>query len=404
MTAWRRLVLITLVLVLAPSARAAEPPVVIILSWDGVRWDYPERVETRGLARMQREGVRAARLTPVFPSLTFPNHVALATGAPVDRHGIIANRFTDRSGATYSYSPEASWILAEPLWIAAERQGVRAATFFWVGSETDWRGRRASFRRAPFDEAVPETEKVRQILAWLDLPRPERPGLIMAWWHGCDSQGHRFGPDAPEVGAQLRAQDEALVTLLEGLDRRRAWDHVTLLVVSDHGMAGAWRQIDVAAPLEAAAIPARVEVSGALAEVYLDEASRAPAARDALSASGLVKVYTRAERPPGLRSLVPGRSGDLLVMAEPPDLLVSGTGRAGRVDRARPVGVHGYRPELPDMGAIFFALGRGVPTGKRLGPVRAIDVAPTAAALLGIGPPAQSEGQMILAVPPSSPR
>ena len=47
------------------------------------------------------------------------------------------------------------------------------------------------------------------------------------------------------------------------------------------------------------------------------------------------------------------------------------------------------------MGAIFFALGRGVPKGTSLGVVRAIDVAPTAAALLGIDPPAQSEGRAL---------
>src|SRR5258708_3026671 len=36
------------------GARAGERPVVILLSWDGTRHDYPERVETPALARMQR--------------------------------------------------------------------------------------------------------------------------------------------------------------------------------------------------------------------------------------------------------------------------------------------------------------------------------------------------------------
>ena len=56
-------------------------------------------------------------------------------------------------------------------------------------------------------------------------------------------------------------------------------------------------------------------------------------------------------------------------------------------------GAHGYDPKLPDMGAIFFALGRGVPAGTKLGEVRAIDVAPTVAALLEIEPPQSSEGR-----------
>ena len=80
------------------------------------------------LARMQRDGARAERLIPVFPSSTFPNHVSLATGTYVDRHGIIENRFTRHERASsFDYGNDASWIEAEPLWIAAERQDVRAA-------------------------------------------------------------------------------------------------------------------------------------------------------------------------------------------------------------------------------------------------------------------------------------
>ena len=81
--------------------------------------------------------MRAGRMRPVFPSNTFPNHVSLATGTYPDRHGILDNRFWDRQKGLYNYSRGAddSWLEAEPLWAAAERQGVRAATFFWVGSE-----------------------------------------------------------------------------------------------------------------------------------------------------------------------------------------------------------------------------------------------------------------------------
>ena len=48
--------------------------------------------------------------------------------------------YHDRERGTFHYSNDASWIEAEPLWVAAERQGVRAAVFFWVGSENDWNG------------------------------------------------------------------------------------------------------------------------------------------------------------------------------------------------------------------------------------------------------------------------
>ena len=112
---------LALVLAVSPahSARGEERPVVILLSWDGTRHDYPERVKTIALARMQREGARAARITPVFPSSTFPNHVSLATGTYVDRHGI--SRTSSRASRAVRIQQRSELDQAEPLWIAASQ-------------------------------------------------------------------------------------------------------------------------------------------------------------------------------------------------------------------------------------------------------------------------------------------
>jgi predicted AlkP superfamily pyrophosphatase or phosphodiesterase len=386
--------------VLAAGAGADEPRAVILLSWDGTRWDYPARVPTVALARMARDGARAQRLTPVFPSSTFPNHVSLATGTYPDRHGIIENSFSDRQGRRFEYGNDASWIEAEPLWVAAERQGVRAAVFFWVGSETAWRGQAATYRMAPFDGAVSEARKVEQILAWLDLPPAQRPRLVMSWWHGCDEVGHAHGPDAPEIARQLLAEDRALAHLFEGLDARGAWSHTAVIVASDHGMAPMERVLDVQAALAAAGIHARVQGSGGEAQVYLKDPAQADAALRALRALDGITAYASDSLPPRMRSFYPGRSGDLTVIPAPPEVVahLSFAQRAAgwwSELRGRHSGAHGFDPSLPEMGAIFYALGAGVPAGADLGEVRAIDVAPTAAALLGIDPPAQSEGRAL---------
>ncbi len=406
---WRVAAALGLLLLLFPGtglaaehgAAAERAPTVILLSFDGVRHDYLDRGGLPALERIARTGARARSLTPVFPASTFPSHVALATGAHTDRHGIVGNRFHDPKQGDFDYSNDASFIEAEPIWATAERQGVRTATFFWVGSETDWNGVGASYRRAPFDAGIGEAEKVDQILTWLDLPAEERPRLILSWWHGADSAGHRHGPDSKKTTANLRGQDRHLARLLEALDQRQAWSHTTLFVVSDHGMISVSQGIDAMAPLEQAGIRAKAIPGAAYALVYLEDPSQREAAVAALSAVEGVRAYPAAAVPEGLRFRHPTRTGDLVALTDPPRTFVKPWSQGAgllRVSRlfGTAVGAHGYDPGAhPEMGAIFLAVGRGVGAGAVLPTVRAIDVAPTITHLLGIDPPTHAEGSPI---------
>jgi predicted AlkP superfamily pyrophosphatase or phosphodiesterase len=285
--------------------------------------------------------------------------------------------------------------------VAAERQGVRAAAYFWVGSETDWHGVGATYRKTPFSPDVPEREKVDQILAWLDLPASERPGLILSWWHGADSAGHRHGPDDERVAEAMREQDAELARLLAGLDARHAWDETTLLVVSDHGMIGVREGIDVGAALDEAGIGGRTMSGGAYALVYLDDPSETPRAVARLRALEGIQAWPSAEVPPHLHFRHPTRTGQVVALTEPPRMLSRGSSRLNRWRQivrlfGGEVGTHGYDVAAhPEMAAILLALGRGVAAGTRLGRVETVDVAPTVAALLGIDPPRDAEGAPI---------
>jgi predicted AlkP superfamily pyrophosphatase or phosphodiesterase len=362
---------------------------VILLSWDGVRHDYLDRGELPALDRMRRDGASAERLIPVFPTNTFPNHVALATGTYVARHGIVGNSFRDRERGRFHYDNDASWLAAEPLWVAAERQGVRAAVYFWVGSETDWNGVGATHRMSPFDSGVPESRKVEQIIAWLDLEGEKRPRLIMSWWHGSDRAGHLLGPDHPRITEALERQDRALGRLLAALDEREAWPHTTLLIVSDHGMASVDTAIDLQAELRARGLGGAVVPGGGMAHVYVDDPAERETVRVALDGLEGVTAVPGEALPDRLRAFFPGRTGEVVALTSPPRTFQAPRGSSGRF------GAHGYDPAQGDMAAILLALGRGVPAGASLGQPRSIDVAPTVARLLGIDPPRDGEGEPI---------
>ena len=58
------------------------------------------------------------------------------------------------------------------------------------------------------------------------------------------------------------------------------------------------------------------------------------------------------------------------------------------------LGMHGYLPSRPSMATGFVAAGAGVRAGVTLERMRLIDVAPTAARLLGVSAPAV-EGRVL---------
>ena len=382
-------------------ATAAEPTVILI-SFDGTR---PAAVQgLPAFRRIATDGAWAERLIPAFPSNTFPNHVTFVTGVSPDRHGIVNNSFDDPLRGRYEYAADPTWIEVEPLWSLAARAGVVSAAYYWVGSEGAWRSGLAPRHWKTFDTATGETAKVEEILAWLDLPDArERPRLITSWFHGADGASHRFGPDSEIVAGVLAKQDLALGALLDGLEERGLSGSTTVLVVSDHGMTETQHTADLAEALTDAGLDATVIGGGGFAQVELrgDADRGARAARVVEIARGLgLEAWPRGQGPPEYAITNP-RFGDVVVVAKL-GTAIAEQSRIGwllgivGLERFAMRGIHGHRPELPEMGALFGAIGRGVAAGARPGTVRAVDVAPTVLALLGLPIPEWMEGRPVV--------
>jgi len=278
---------------------------------------------------------------------------------------------------------------------------VHAATYFWVGSETDWHDQHQQYRIAPFNGETPESIKVDQMLAWIDLPADQRPGLIMAYWHGADTIGHRRGPDSDAVVGQIFEQDAQLVRLLDGIDARHLWNDTSVIIVSDHGMTALHEFFDLSGYLAEHGYPARVFGGPGVAHVFLNDVSQLDGALALLSAHPPLEAYRGSELPERFHLAAKDRVGDLVVVSGPSLPLAYPAwwvrtmyAVLGPVAGVYP-GAHGFDPNLPEMGATLLAMGRGIPKGARISAVQMIDVAPTIAKLLHIEPPLQSEGKPV---------
>ena len=387
-------------------------PRVVLLSLDGFRYDYMERYETPVLDEIAQRGVRAEALVPAFPSLTFPSHYSIATGLTPGRHGIVANRFLDpATGRRYSLRDREAvedgwWYGGEPIWVTAESQGMVTSAFYFVGTEADVRGVRPSDWR-PFDMDVPGAVRVDQVLEWLASPPATRPHLVTLYLGQVDRAGHQFGPDAPETAAAVAEVDALVGRLLAGVDALGETDPVYVFIVSDHGMLSYVEEpprfvVDDVIDMDGV----RAGVGGPVMFLYLDEPARAPAIRDALNeAWDHGRAWLPEETPAAWGVAGNPRFGHVILTADAGHAVVGSWLRDARL----PTGSHGWTPDTPEMHGIFLALGPGFPAGRVLPPVRAVDVDPLLARLLGLRPAPDLDGSPValadrlLPPPPVSP-
>ncbi|XP_042492738.1 ectonucleotide pyrophosphatase/phosphodiesterase family member 3-like [Macadamia integrifolia] len=219
-----------------------DHPVVLLISSDGFRFGYQFKTPTPNIGRLIANGTEAETgLISVFPTLTFPNHYSIVTGLYPAYHGIINNYFVDPiSGDSFNMgSHEPKWWLGEPLWETVVNHGLKAATYFWPGSEVHKGSWDCPWKLCQYyNGSVPFGERVDTVLQYFDLPSSEIPAFMTLYFEDPDHQGHKVGADDPEITEAVAGIDRMIGRLIDGLEKRGVFEDVTIIMVGDHGMVG----------------------------------------------------------------------------------------------------------------------------------------------------------------------
>src|SRR5688500_4676340 len=86
---------------------------------------------------------------------------------------------------------ESRWWGGEPIWVAAEKAGLRSAAMYWPGSEAAIGGVRPTRWNAYRDDAaLSYQERVDTVLGWLSEPDATRPRIATLYFEGIDKAGH----------------------------------------------------------------------------------------------------------------------------------------------------------------------------------------------------------------------
>jgi predicted AlkP superfamily pyrophosphatase or phosphodiesterase len=417
-----------------PVIAQAEP--VLLISIDGLQPADVIEADKRGIAipnlkRFVSEGSYASGVKGVLPTVTYPSHATLVTGASPARHGIYGNTSFDalqiNQSGWYWY---ASDYKLPTLWDAVAKVGKTTANVHWpvsVGVNSIrwnipqiWRTGHSDDAKlikalstpglveslegklgdyAPgIDESI-EGDENRGRFSALLIER-ERPYFTTAYLTALDHEQHAKGPDTPEAHAILRRID-AIVGQLIAAQMRTHPDSV-IAVVSDHGFSRVDTEINLyrafidaglitlddkgkiksweASPWNSGGSSAIVlarpgdpalsaKVAKLLAALQADPKNRIADVADA-------REMTRLGANPAASfyvNFMPNAYAGGFKGADAPLIAPSGS-----------KGTHGYFPAAPFMRSTFMMMGKGVARGRNLGEIDMRAIAPTLARIMGV--------------------
>lgn len=383
------LILISVVLLSTGFRQDSRKPFknyVLLVSFDGFRWDYNQIYKTPNLNKLAHDGVKADRMIPSFPTVTFPNHYTIATGLYPDHHGLINNSFPASDlGLFYRMGDRVAvenpaFYGGEPIWVTAEKQGVKAASFFWVGSEAPVGGIHPSYWKK-YDEKVTFEERIDTVIKWLGYPKERRPELVTLYFDEPDHSGHSFGPVSPQTGKAVQRVDSILGVLRAKIAALPDAKRINLILVSDHGMeaVSAEKYLNIKS-----IVPERMisSVSGGN-PVYLinSKDGKKDSILYLLNKTKGLKAWDKTQVPERLHFGTNPRIPEIVVLADSSWSI--GTRPDGSTLRG---GAHGYDNSNSDMSAIFYAAGPSFRKNYRFKELNNIDVYNLVCKLLKINP------------------
>lgn len=265
----RIIFILTLAAAVYGTAYAQKVKHVVLVSIDGLRPEFykDKSWPAPNLQRLMTEGVYADAVRSVFPSVTYPSHTAIVTGAYPARHGIYYNGIMNsKNGAWYW---EENLIKTKTLWDALKEAGMTSAAVMWpvtVGAPIDYnfpvrranrdeKGDQLSITRPYVTPAsfLEDYEKLNGKLSPADFShandqfdktvgrmanyiiKTHKPKLTAVHYLGADHTQHDHGRDAREVKRAVAVIDSMIGTLIKTVEDAGLKNSTAIIITGDHG-------------------------------------------------------------------------------------------------------------------------------------------------------------------------
>ena len=403
---------------------------VILVSIDGFRPDFymDSSWPTPNLQSIKANGVYAEEVRSIFPSVTYPSHTTLVTGALPARHGIYYNTpfQVDGRGA---WPTDAKEVKSETIWAAAKKAGLKTASISWpvtVGAPIDynlpeiWSKTNPNDRRGAIAEfATPKglfeemTDKVighieasSLNLQYFDIDENNsrmaayilqkyKPNLLTIHVVSVDGAEHEQGRNGAKVRRAVAVADHAVSNLLDALEKAGIKDQTAVIITGDHGFSdihsalapNVWlAEHGLAGGKNAEGWKAMFHAASGSAFLHLSKKGDTKTlneVRNILNAlpqkyRSLFRIVERAE----LDKI--GADPNAALALAPVKGITMKAETTGEVLKPAKGGTHGFYPDFHEIQTGFIAAGAGINKGVVIPQMALEDVAPIIAKLLGI--------------------
>ncbi|XP_063403292.1 ectonucleotide pyrophosphatase/phosphodiesterase family member 5-like [Mytilus trossulus] len=382
------------ILILA-AAVDTKVPRLLLVSFDGFRWDYLSRNETKhstpNFHRLMNEGVHARNgIKNAFITKTFPNHYTIVTGLYEESHGIVGNVMFDpvlnETFNIYNENQEKSskWFDngGEPIWVTNQLQNEfyhgncrRTGVMFWPGDQAPVKGV-LPFKYLPYDRTVEYKTRVDTIVRWFTDKYPVNLGLL--YFEEPDHTGHQVGPDNPEINQKVIELDKTVGYLLNELDKKGILDDTDIIITSDHGMASTPQSKMINLDDYISPLDYRIFSSDPIGSV-LPYPGKEDEMYQKLSNIPHLTVFKKADIPDDMHFKHNRRIQPLLLVTDEGYSLSHNKSKIGE-------GNHGYNNSFKDMHPFFIARGPSFKKGFSIDTFNNVDIYPLMCEILGINP------------------
>ncbi|TCO28872.1 putative AlkP superfamily pyrophosphatase or phosphodiesterase [Pedobacter psychrotolerans] len=412
------------------SAKAQMPKYVVLVSIDGFRPDFylDKSWPAPNLQQLAASGSYAKGVRCIFPSVTYPSHTTLITGAFPAKHGITYNTMPNEAHK-YEWTTDAKKIKAETLWQATRKKGLKSASVSWpisVGAEIDynlpeiWSETNMADRKSAISAlATPKgllEEMEKYAIGDVDMQdlnlsslamdennsrmaayilRKYKPNLLSIHIAGVDGAEHKEGRSGDGVSRAVASADHAVMNLLDAIKKAGMQDSTAIIITGDHGFVNIEKTLSPNVWLTELGIDSKVGTEEPIAKFQSAGGSAFFHLKNKKDLAILKKVRQKlADLPAEYKQMFRIVERDELdkIGADPhASFALAATNgvyiqdaASGPVSSPKKGGAHGYFPDSPEIRTGFIIAGTGIKNGVVLESIGLEDVAPTVAQLLGL--------------------